>query len=314
VSEALSTSCDVRPGGSEDVEFIRDMLYEAACWRPDASRPPRDEVLSAPRNAIYVDDWGRPGDAAVVAQARTDGRKIGAAWYRLMLPKDPGYGFVNAATPELSLGVVSESRGRGVGGALLKALIRTAKSQGFRTLSLGVEKDNPALQIYERHGFVRLFDTGGAWTMKADLSSNPGSLPERPSRLCVLDGHLSVCRLHPESEVPEWAVTGDLFSVTRTRDELSVVCPEAEVPGGVRSEGGWRVLELEGPFEFSEVGVLASVAAPLAEAGVGIFAMSTFDTDYVLVKEKQLESAVAALRGRGHEVSLTLISPKEETC
>jgi hypothetical protein len=231
-----------------------------------------------------------------------------------MLPEDPGYGFVNAATPALSIGVVSESRGRGVGGALLKALIRTAKSQGFNTLSLGVEKDNPALQIYERHGFVRLFDTGDAWTMTADLSSNPGSLPERPLRLRVLDEHLSVCRLHPGSGVSEWAVTGGFLSVTRTRDELSVVCPEAEVPEGVRSEGGWRALGLEGPFEFSEVGVLASVAAPLAEAGVGIFAMSTFDTDYVLVKEEQLESAVAALRGRGHEVSLTLISPKEETC
>jgi uncharacterized protein len=302
VSEALGTSCEVRPGGPEDVEFIRDMLYEAACWRPDAPRPPRDEVLSAPRNAIYVAGWGRPGDATVVALERTEGRKIGAAWYRLMLPEDPGYGFVNAATPEVSIGVVSESRGRGVGGALLKALIRTAKSQGFKTLSLGVEKDNPALQIYERHGFVRLFDTGGAWTMKADLSSNPDFLPERPLNLRVLDGHMSVCQLHPESEVPEWAVTGGFYSVTRTRDELSVVCME-EVPEGVRSEGGWRALMLEGPFEFSEVGVLASVAAPLAEAGVGVFAVSTFDTDYVLVKEEKLESAVAALRGRGHEVS-----------
>jgi hypothetical protein len=295
------------------VEFIRDMLYEAACWRPDAPRPPRDKVLSAPRNAIYVDGWGRPGDAAVVAQARTDGRKIGAACYRLMLPEDPGYGFVNAATPELSIGVVSESRGQGVGGALLKALIRTAKSQGFQTLSLGVEKDNPALRIYERHGFVRLFDTGGAWTMRADLSSSPDPPPEHHLKLSVLDGHMSVCCLHPESEMPEWAVTGSFYSVTRTRDELSVVCTE-EVPEGVRSEKGWRGLMLEGPFEFSEVGVLASVAAPLAETGVGIFALSTFDTDYVLVKEEQLESAVAALRGRGHEVSLTLISPKEETC
>ena len=161
MSEALGTSCEVRSGGLEDVEFIRDMLYKAACWRPDAPRAPRDEVLSVPRNANYVDGWGRPGDAAVVALARTEGRKIGAAWYRLMLPEGPGYGFVNAATPELSIGVVSDSRGRGVGGALLKALIRTAKSQGFKALSLGVEKDNPAPQVYERHGFVRLCDTGG---------------------------------------------------------------------------------------------------------------------------------------------------------
>jgi hypothetical protein len=90
--------------------------------------------------------------------------------------------------------------------------------------------------------------------------------------------------------------------VTRTSDELSVVCPEKNVPGGVRSEGEWRVLVLEGSFEFSAVGVLASVAAPLAEAGVSIFALSTYDTDYVLVKEEGLDRAVSALRQRGHEV------------
>ncbi len=97
-------------------------------------------------------------------------------------------------------------------------------------------------------------------------------------------------------------------------DELSVVCPQELVPEDVRSEGGWRALKLEGPFEFSEVGVLASVAAPLAEAEVGIFAVSTFDTDYVLVKREQLQPAVAALRGRGHEVLLDVTSLKEEIC
>lgn len=91
-------------------------------------------------------------------------------------------------------------------------------------------------------------------------------------------------------------------SVTRTADELSVVCTEGFVPEGVRCEKGWRVLKLEGPFEFSEVGVLASVAAPLAEVGVSIFAVSTFETDYVLVKDEQLEPAVGALRERSHEV------------
>lgn len=302
MSETPGTSCELRPGGPEDVEFIRDMLYEAACWRPGAPRPPRHEVLSVHRNAIYVDAWGRPGDAAVVALAGTERRRVGAAWYRLMLPEDPGYGFVNAATPEVSIGVVSEFRGRGIGGTLLKALIHTARAQGFGALSLGVEKDNPALQIYERHGFVKLFDTDGAWTMKANLSTDPNLPLERSFKLHVLDGRLSVCRLDPGSEVPEWAMVGGFFSVTRTGDGLSVVCSEGVVPKSVRSEGGWRALILEGPFEFSEVGVLASVTVPLAEAGVGIFAGSTFDTDYVLVKEEQLQSAVAALRERGHEV------------
>jgi hypothetical protein len=119
----------------------------------------------------------------------------------------------------------------------------------------------------------------------------------------LLIGHLSICRLDATSPVPDWAIEGNFFSVTRTGDELSVVCPEEAVPNDARSEGGWRAPKLDGPFEFSEVGVLASLAAPLAEARVGIFVVSTFDTDYVLVKEEQLQPAVAAVRGRGHEVS-----------
>ena len=133
-------------------------------------------------------------------------------------------------------------------------------------------------------------------------------------RLFLLTEYMSVCRLDPTTKVPDWAISGGFFSVTHTDDELSVVCPDELVPEDVRSEGGWRALKLEGPFEFSEVGVLASVAAPLAEAEVGIFAVSTFDTDYVLVQEEQLRSAVAALRGRGHEVLPDVTSLKEETC
>ena len=127
--------------------------------------------------------------------------------------------------------------------------------------------------------------------------------PRKKLHFFLLTGYMSICRLDATSPVPVWVIKGDFFSVTRTGDELSVVCPEEVAPDDARSEGGWRALKLEGPFEFSEVGVLASVAAPLAEAGVGIFVVSTFDTDYVLVKKEQLQPAVAALRGQGHEVS-----------
>jgi hypothetical protein len=121
-------------------------------------------------------------------------------------------------------------------------------------------------------------------------------------RLSLLIGHMSVCRLNPAAEIQDWAMASGFLSITRTEDELSVVCPEEAVPEDARSEGGWRVLQLEGPFEFSEVGVLASVVGPLAEADVSVFAVSTYDTDYVLVKAKQLEAAVSALRARGHEI------------
>jgi hypothetical protein len=120
--------------------------------------------------------------------------------------------------------------------------------------------------------------------------------------LTVLGERLSICRLDAGEEVPAWATGASFFSVTRTRDELSVVCPEDVVPEGISRERGWRAFRLEGMFDLSMVGILASVASPLAEAGASIFAVSTFDTDYVLVREKQLDLAIDTLRASGHRV------------
>jgi uncharacterized protein len=120
--------------------------------------------------------------------------------------------------------------------------------------------------------------------------------------LTVLGERLSICRLDAREEVPAWATGSSFFSVTRTRDELSVVCPEDVVHESISRERGWRALRLEGPFDLSMVGILASVASPLAEVGASIFAVSTFDTDYVLVREEQLDLAVDTLRASGHKV------------
>jgi uncharacterized protein len=128
------------------------------------------------------------------------------------------------------------------------------------------------------------------------------SAPSATLRLSVFRERLSVCRLEPRAEIPPWATAAPFFCVTRTPEELSIVCPEERVPGGVACERGWRAFKLEGPFDFGLVGVLASVAAPLAESDVGILAIATHDTDYVLVKEEQLDLATSALRERGHEV------------
>lgn len=284
----------MRPGTPEDLDFLWKMLYEAS----------GHTELSDPAIAFYLEGWGRPGDAAVVALDPDDGHRVGAAWFRLMPSQKPGYGFVDPSTPEVAIGVVPEARGRGVGGALLPALMDLARSRGFGALSLSVRQENTAaVRLYERNGFVKVSEAGfgkPSWTMKADLSRGEG--PSSPLTLKKLDGRMAVCRLDPSSEVPGWATEAALFSVMRTPDELSVVCPEGNVPVGVKSEAGWRVLALEGPFEFSAVGVLASVASPLAEARVSIFALSTYDTDYVLVKEEGVDRAVSVLRERGHEV------------
>jgi uncharacterized protein len=125
-------------------------------------------------------------------------------------------------------------------------------------------------------------------------------------RFVVLDGELAIVRLGPSDPVPEWAShPPGFFSITRTREELSIVCPVERVPAGVRSEAGWRAIQLIGPFPFDQIGVLASIVGPLAEAGVSVFAISTFDTDYVLVKAESLERAVAALTHAGHRHDAT---------
>jgi hypothetical protein len=121
-------------------------------------------------------------------------------------------------------------------------------------------------------------------------------------RLVLLDEELAVARLDPADPVPEWAGQGSFSSVTRTAEELSVVALAARIPADVRAERGWRGLRVAGRLDFSLTGVLASIAGPLAEAGVSILAVSTYDTDYVLVRGRSLTTAVESLTAAGHEV------------
>jgi len=121
-------------------------------------------------------------------------------------------------------------------------------------------------------------------------------------RYSVIPGEWAVVRRAAAAPPPGWLdeAAGDFVSVTRTAEELSVVCPAAGVPETERAERGWALVKLHGPFPFAQVGVLASVAAPLAAAGVSLFALSTFDTDYLLVKRADLGAARRALAGAGH--------------
>jgi len=120
--------------------------------------------------------------------------------------------------------------------------------------------------------------------------------------LSVLPDRLVVCRLNASDPIPAWASVAAFFSITRTADELSVVCSEARVPAETVCERGWRALKLDGPFDLALVGILATIATPLAEAGVSIFTIATYDTDYILVRETQLSQAINALSAQGHNV------------
>jgi hypothetical protein len=120
--------------------------------------------------------------------------------------------------------------------------------------------------------------------------------------LSALEGRFAICRLSPRSSLPDWALNDTLFSITRTPEELSVVCPEELVPASEWSETGWRCLKVQGPLDFSMIGVMASLATPLADAGISLLAISTFDTDYLLVRERDFERAILALGEAGHTV------------
>ncbi len=117
--------------------------------------------------------------------------------------------------------------------------------------------------------------------------------------LSILPAPLSVCRLPAAAPIPSWALSGEFYAITRTSDELSLVCPAASVPGDIQAESGWRGLKVEGPLDFALVGILAELSGVLAQAGISLFAISTYETDYLLVKADRLNEAARVLTAAG---------------
>ena len=124
----------------------------------------------------------------------------------------------------------------------------------------------------------------------------------RTLTLSVVEGRYAIVKLSPEAAVPDWATRSAFFSVTRTADELSVVAEESSVPEEMDGSRGWRMIKVHGPFAFTEIGVVAALANPLARVGVGIFVISTFDTDYLLVQQEDIPIAVETLEHAGHRI------------
>jgi ribosomal protein S18 acetylase RimI-like enzyme len=162
---AAQTGVVVRRGGAQDVRFLRDMLHHAYYWK---ERAPEDTGPGPV--ALYVKAWGRPGDAAMIAI--DGGFPAGAAWYRLFSRNRPGYGFVDERTPELAIAVVPNARGKGVGSALLEALLERARAEGHDAISLSVDRNNAgAIELYERYGFERVREVDDSVTMLAHLQT-----------------------------------------------------------------------------------------------------------------------------------------------
>ena len=151
----------IRRAGQQDVRFLRDMLHHAFYWREGGSTEEEPTYR-------YVYNWGRPGDAGVIAL--DEGFPVGAAWYRLFAADQPGYGFVDERTPELAIAVVPSKRGHGYGKELLEALLDRARHEGHEALSLSVERDNPAIRLYEKFGFRTVREDGHTLVMRAELA------------------------------------------------------------------------------------------------------------------------------------------------
>lgn len=128
-------------------------------------------------------------------------------------------------------------------------------------------------------------------------------MPDNPLSLIVLKEKFSLCRLPPESSIPPWLQHSNWYSATRTPDELSIACPTALVPEGVQCEKDWRCIQVAGPLGLTLVGILASLVTPLAQVNISVFSISTFDTDYIFVKSRDLELSIQTLAREGHWIS-----------
>ncbi len=167
----------IRAARAGDAPFLEDMLVEAANTPSHLGRS-RAETLADPAVARYVQGWPRATDLGAVAVET--GRPVGAAWLRFFTEADPAYGFVSADIPELAIGVVADSRGHGVGRALLRALAGLARQRGLEHISLSVERANPAAALYYAEGYRVLESRELADTMLLDLRSS-GVVPRRSS-------------------------------------------------------------------------------------------------------------------------------------
>lgn len=122
--------------------------------------------------------------------------------------------------------------------------------------------------------------------------------------LILLPDRLAVCRLAPDAALPGWIAGPGFVSITRTDDELSIVVAADRVPGDVTAVGEWRALKVSGPLDFALTGIMAALAGPLADAGISLFGIATYDTDYLLVKADTLDAAITALIQVGHRVTV----------
>jgi putative acetyltransferase len=295
----------------------------------DAIRRVNRRAFGQDAEARLVDALRAGGHVRLSLVAQQDGQVVGHILLGdLAIVTDAGTVPALALAP---LAVLPEYQNQGIGSALTRRGLEVCTEEGHRIVvvlghphfyqrfgfssKLAAPLDSP---FSGRDSFLALELAPGALEgvsgrvvypppFKAALQIRPAraearSGPAPALNLLLVPGTLAVCRLDGGALVPSWAAGSDFCSITRTADELSIVCRQDRVPQSILCERGWRCLRVAGTVPFSTVGVLASLTGPLARAGISVFALSTFDTDYLLVREKDLEAVVDVLRGQGHTV------------
>jgi putative acetyltransferase len=289
----------IRPETSADHEAIRH-VNRLAFGQDDEAR--------------LVDALREGGHVRLSLVADQLGRVVGHILFSdLPIHTDRG---VVAALALAPMSVLPEFQKQGIGSALVREGLDECRRRGHKIVvvvghphfyprfgfspQLAAHLESP---FSGRDSFMAVELEPGALDHVSGKVAYPPPFEGVPAQsLVALDGVFAVCRLGADASIPPWASAGRFFSITRTADELSIVCRAADVPEGVVCERGYRCLRVAGTIPLSAVGVLASLTAPLSAAGISVFAVSTFDTDYLLVKEDNVEAALGALRRQGHAV------------
>ena len=128
-------------------------------------------------------------------------------------------------------------------------------------------------------------------------------MTQRKLKLSLLEEKYGICTLPKDAPIPHWVSKESLVSITRTGKELTIVCKQDIIPSKLQSDLNWRCFKIDGSFDLSQIGVISSISSPLADAGISIYVISTYDTDYFLVKDDNLEKSISVLSNFGHSIT-----------
>jgi hypothetical protein len=128
-------------------------------------------------------------------------------------------------------------------------------------------------------------------------------MTQRQLKLSLLKDKYAICTLPNDTPIPDWALTQSLISITRTGKELTIVCRMDSIPSELQSDLNWRCFRIDGSFDLNQIGVISSISSPLADAGISIYVISTYDTDYFLVQDKNVEQTISTLSNSGHSIT-----------